>query len=73
LMLAGRADYAFMTIDPAVPPELKAAPKRTIIVLVGIVAGMFAGLLIAIARYKLALYSAYSAQRNRAARHNQAI
>lgn len=62
LMLAGRADYAFWTIDPAVPPELKAAPKRTIIVLVGLVAGLFSGLLIAIARYKVALYSAYLAQ-----------
>jgi uncharacterized protein involved in exopolysaccharide biosynthesis len=67
LMLAGRADYAFWTIDPAVPPELKAAPKRTIIVLVGLVAGLFAGLLIAIARYKLALYSAYFAQGDRGA------
>jgi uncharacterized protein involved in exopolysaccharide biosynthesis len=62
LMLAGRDDYAFWTIDPAVPPELKAAPKRTIIVLVGLVAGLFLGLLIAIARYKVALYSAYFAQ-----------
>ena len=62
LMLAGRADFAFWTIDPAVPPELKAAPKRVIILFVALVAGLFAGLLIAIARYKLALYSAYSAQ-----------
>jgi uncharacterized protein involved in exopolysaccharide biosynthesis len=67
LMLAGREDYAFWTIDPAVPPELKASPKRVIIILVGLVAGLFAGLLIAIARYKLALHSAYSAQRERSA------
>ncbi len=61
LMLAGRDDYAFWTIDPAVPPELKASPKRAIIIVVGLVAGLLAGLLIAIARYKVALYSAYSA------------
>jgi uncharacterized protein involved in exopolysaccharide biosynthesis len=65
LMLAGRADYAFATIDPAVPPELKASPKRVIIILVALVAGLFAGLLIAIARYKVALYSAYSAHGDR--------
>jgi uncharacterized protein involved in exopolysaccharide biosynthesis len=61
LMLAGRADYAFSTIDPATPPELKASPKRAIIILAGLVAGLFAGLLIAIARYKVALYGAYAA------------
>jgi uncharacterized protein involved in exopolysaccharide biosynthesis len=60
LMLAGREDYAFWTIDPAVPPELKAAPKRVIIIFVGLVAGLVAGLLIAIARYKVALYSAHA-------------
>lgn len=57
LMLAeGRAEYAFSTIDPAVPPELKSSPKITIIVLVGLVVGIFAGILIAIARYKIARY-----------------
>jgi uncharacterized protein involved in exopolysaccharide biosynthesis len=57
LMLAtGRAEYAFSTIDPAVPPELSASPKVAIIILIGIVVGIFAGILIAIARYKVARY-----------------
>jgi uncharacterized protein involved in exopolysaccharide biosynthesis len=59
LMLAqGRADYAFTIIDPAVSPEVKASPKRAIILVVGIVAGIFAGVLIALARYKIARYRA---------------
>jgi uncharacterized protein involved in exopolysaccharide biosynthesis len=57
LMLAkGRAEYAFSTIDPAVPPEVKASPKIAIVVLVGAVVGIFAGLLAAMARYKIAGY-----------------
>jgi uncharacterized protein involved in exopolysaccharide biosynthesis len=57
LMLAeGRAEYAFSTIDPAVPPEVSASPKKSIVMLVGIAVGVFAGVLIAIARYKIALY-----------------
>lgn len=63
LMLAeGRADYAFWTIDPAVPPELKASPKTAILIVVGLVAGLFAGLLIAIARYKIALIEGHRAE-----------
>jgi uncharacterized protein involved in exopolysaccharide biosynthesis len=58
LMLAEkRDDYAFSVIDPAEPPELKASPKRTIIVLSGLVGGLFAGVLIALARHKLAQHS----------------
>lgn len=61
LMLAeGRADYAFWTIDPAVPPELKASPKSVIVIPVGLIGGLFAGLLVAIARYKIELYTTYS-------------
>ena len=42
LMLAtGRAEYAFSTIDPAVTPELSASPKVAIIILVGVVGGIF--------------------------------
>jgi uncharacterized protein involved in exopolysaccharide biosynthesis len=55
LMLAqGRAEYAFSTIDPAVPPELSTSPKTAVIILIGIVVGIFAGVLIGIARYKVA-------------------
>jgi uncharacterized protein involved in exopolysaccharide biosynthesis len=57
LMLAtGRAEYAFSTIDPAVPPEVSASPKTAVIILIGIFVGIFAGILIAIARYKVARY-----------------
>ncbi len=56
MLAAGRAEYAFSTIDPAVPPELSASPKVAVIILIGIVVGIFAGVLIAIARYKVARY-----------------
>jgi uncharacterized protein involved in exopolysaccharide biosynthesis len=55
LMLAqGRLEYAFSTIDPAVPPEVSTSPKKSVIVLIGIVVGVFAGILISLARYKIA-------------------
>ena len=64
LMLAkGRAEYAFSTIDPAVPPEVKASPKAAIVILIGVVLGIFAGLLAAIARYKVARYQDRAAGR----------
>src|SRR5579883_744919 len=45
LMLAeGRAEYAFTVIDPAVPPEQRASPKTVIVVPVGLVTGLFAGM-----------------------------
>jgi uncharacterized protein involved in exopolysaccharide biosynthesis len=48
LMLANaRVEYAFTIIDPAVPPELKISPKRTLIVAVGILVGLVFGLLAA--------------------------
>ena len=40
LMLAsGRVDYAFTIVDPAVPPEKRISPKRTLMVLSGLVIG----------------------------------
>jgi uncharacterized protein involved in exopolysaccharide biosynthesis len=43
LMLAnGRVEYAFKVIDPAVKPELRIAPKRTVMVIIG---GMLGGTL----------------------------
>jgi uncharacterized protein involved in exopolysaccharide biosynthesis len=45
LMLANaRADYAFQIVDPAVAPEIKAGPHRSLVVLGGLVLGfMLAG------------------------------
>ncbi len=57
LMLAqGRPEFAFSAIDPAVTPEQRASPKTVIVVPVGLVSGLFAGMLIGIARYKLVQY-----------------
>lgn len=42
LMLAnGRRDYAFRLVDPAVPPEVRNSPKRTLWVLSGLALGFF--------------------------------
>jgi uncharacterized protein involved in exopolysaccharide biosynthesis len=44
LMLAnGRPDYAFRIVDPAVPPEIRAAPHRSLLLLGGFLAGMLLG------------------------------
>jgi uncharacterized protein involved in exopolysaccharide biosynthesis len=51
LMLAnGRADYAFEIVDPAVTPERKVSPHRSIYVAVGLALGMFLGTIIAFIR-----------------------
>jgi uncharacterized protein involved in exopolysaccharide biosynthesis len=48
LMLAnGRAEYAFEVVDPAVAPEVRISPRRTLSVLVGAAIGAFLGILIA--------------------------
>jgi uncharacterized protein involved in exopolysaccharide biosynthesis len=45
LMLAnGRTDYAFEVVDPAVTPERKIGPHRSIYIIVGFGLGAFAGL-----------------------------
>jgi uncharacterized protein involved in exopolysaccharide biosynthesis len=55
LMLANaRVEYAFTVIDPAVPPERKFSPRRSLIVLGGILAGLTIGFMIAYARPALA-------------------
>lgn len=60
-MLAnGRIEYAFMVVDPAVAPEIRSSPKRTLMVAVGMMLGGFLGvvlalLLNAITRYRRAL------------------
>jgi uncharacterized protein involved in exopolysaccharide biosynthesis len=50
LMLANaRSEYAFTVVDPAVPPERRISPKRTVIVAVGLVTGLMLGLMVAFA------------------------
>jgi uncharacterized protein involved in exopolysaccharide biosynthesis len=49
LMLAnGKAEYAFTIVDPAVPPEIRISPKRTLMVLVGTSIGLLLGGIIAV-------------------------
>ena len=51
LMLAnGREEYAFETVDPAVPPERKVGPHRALDTLVGLSLGLFLGTVIAFIR-----------------------
>jgi uncharacterized protein involved in exopolysaccharide biosynthesis len=48
LMLAnGRREYAFQVIDPAVPPEIRSSPQRSLMVIGGTAGGFLLGLLIA--------------------------
>jgi uncharacterized protein involved in exopolysaccharide biosynthesis len=51
LMLAhGRAEYAFRIVDPAVPPEVRFSPRRTLLVISGLFIGGFIGSIVAWAR-----------------------
>jgi uncharacterized protein involved in exopolysaccharide biosynthesis len=51
LMLAhGRVEYAFTIVDPAVPPEMRFSPRRTLLVISGLFIGGFVGSLVAWAR-----------------------
>jgi uncharacterized protein involved in exopolysaccharide biosynthesis len=55
LMLANeRTEYAFAVADPAVAPEIRVSPKRTMIVLGGTGLGLFLGFSIAFVRSRLA-------------------
>jgi putative tyrosine kinase-like protein/subunit length determinant Wzz-like protein len=48
LMLAkGRKEYAFTIVDPAVPPQLRDKPKRTLIVVMGGILGGILGFVVA--------------------------
>ncbi len=59
LMLANaRAEYAFSVVDPAVPPEIRTSPKRTLMVALGIIVGLFIGILNAFVRFNLRRRSA---------------
>lgn len=51
LMLAhGRLEYAFTIVDPAVAPEVRFSPRRTLMVISGLFIGGFLGSIIAWAR-----------------------
>lgn len=55
LMLAnGRAEYAFTTVDPAVPPEERIWPKRTIMSALGALCGFLIGVGVALFRERRA-------------------
>lgn len=50
LMVAnGRVEYAFTVIDPAVPPQVRIRPRRTVMVLLGVAVGFFLGMVAAFA------------------------
>jgi uncharacterized protein involved in exopolysaccharide biosynthesis len=55
LMLAkGRVEYAFTVADPAVKPEMRVSPKRTLLVLSGIAMGFLLGSYVAWVRVRFA-------------------
>ncbi|MBF0215000.1 MAG: hypothetical protein HQM00_15800 [Magnetococcales bacterium] len=54
IMLAnGRPEFAFRVLDPAVVPERRIRPKRSLIVLVGAFLGLFVGVLSAFVRHSM--------------------
>lgn len=48
MIASTRGEYAFTTIDPAVPPEAKYKPNRSVIVYLGLLLGLALGILVAI-------------------------
>ncbi|NVK00497.1 MAG: LPS O-antigen length regulator, partial [Oceanospirillaceae bacterium] len=52
MMLAkATPEYLFKTIDPAVVPELKVKPKRSLIVALGVLLGGMLGVLLVLIRH----------------------
>jgi uncharacterized protein involved in exopolysaccharide biosynthesis len=47
MVASTREEYAFQTIDPAVPPQEKASPKRALIVITALMLGLALGSLVA--------------------------
>jgi uncharacterized protein involved in exopolysaccharide biosynthesis len=52
----GRAEYAFTTVDPAVPPEERIRPKRTIMAGLGAVGGFLLGVVVAFVRERRSIW-----------------
>lgn len=48
MVASTREEYAFTTIDPAVTPERKHRPRRTILVLAGLLLGLVGGVIAAV-------------------------
>jgi uncharacterized protein involved in exopolysaccharide biosynthesis len=64
LMLAnGKQEYAFTVVDPAVSPEIRSSPRRTIIVLLGVVFGIVIGCVVAYLRNALTQFRGQSTGR----------
>ncbi|TOH86698.1 GNVR domain-containing protein, partial [Vibrio parahaemolyticus] len=54
LMLAeAQEEFVFKVVDPAVVPELKSKPKRSLIVIVGTFMGFMLGLALVLIRYAI--------------------
>jgi capsular polysaccharide biosynthesis protein len=53
-MLANvQREYAFRVLDPAVPAEIRASPKRTVMTILGAIVGLFIGLIYVVARFRV--------------------
>lgn len=64
LMLAsGRPEYAFAVVDPGVKPEVRVKPQRTLMVIAGLVLGLFVGAMVAFAHRAYAGASAPALRR----------
>jgi uncharacterized protein involved in exopolysaccharide biosynthesis len=48
MIASTRVEYAFTTIDPAVPPEGKYRPNRSVMVVTGLLLGLILGIFVAI-------------------------
>jgi Uncharacterized protein involved in exopolysaccharide biosynthesis len=63
LMLAnGRVEYAFTVVDPAVSPQIRIRPRRTVMVLLGLVLGLFTGIMVAFAHKAVVRHKRSAAQ-----------
>jgi uncharacterized protein involved in exopolysaccharide biosynthesis len=47
MLASGRVEYAFTSVDPAVPPEVRTSPQRTLIVLGSVVLSLVIGCVVA--------------------------
>lgn len=48
MIASTREEYAFTTIDPAVTPERRQRPRRTLLVVLGLILGMAGGCVVAV-------------------------